>query len=329
MINRVLLYNSGGGMGDSIQLLPLIETLKSVLKNVDFYYLSAHQNYFNSTLKDFNCKIKTLDLGIKYFGFRWWQALIVKKKIINLNIKKFDLIIDLQSKVRNTLILKMIPCVNFISPCFNFKLSSLPIKITKGNQIYKDVLEAFNIMYKKKLELKNYDILKIDNSFFLESKKLLPGTGYVGFSITQGNVYRKKRWPLENIINLSNILIRNNKIPVFLIEKTNTNLINKIKKLLPGALFPENNSDLSSPALVTCLGKRLELAITIDNGIMHLLSLSNVPMISLFGPTDPEKFSPKYKNSIVLDSKKIYKTKDISSITVEDVLKEVKQYLNF
>ena len=29
MINRVLLYNSGGGIGDSIQILPLIDTLKS------------------------------------------------------------------------------------------------------------------------------------------------------------------------------------------------------------------------------------------------------------------------------------------------------------
>jgi ADP-heptose:LPS heptosyltransferase len=48
-------------------------------------------------------------------------------------------------------------------------------------------------------------------------------------------------------------------------------------------------------------------------------------MISLFGPTDSEKFAPKYESSIALDSKKIHNTKDISSITVEDVLKEVKE----
>ena len=43
---------------------------------------------------------------------------------------------------------------------------------------------------------------------------------------------------------------------------------------------------------------------------MHMLSLSKVPMISLFGPTDAEKFAPEYKNSIVLDSKKLYNTND-------------------
>ena len=81
MINRVLLYNSGGGIGDAIQILPLIYTLRSELKNAEFHYLSAHENHFNSTLKDFNSEINSLNLDIKYFGFRWWHALIVKKKI--------------------------------------------------------------------------------------------------------------------------------------------------------------------------------------------------------------------------------------------------------
>ena len=80
MINSLLLYNSGGGIGDSLQILPLITTLKSNLKNTKFFYLSAHENHFNSSLRDFNTQINTLDLNIKYFGFRWWHTLVVKKK---------------------------------------------------------------------------------------------------------------------------------------------------------------------------------------------------------------------------------------------------------
>ena len=75
MIKRLLIYNSGGGIGDSIQLLPLINTLKNELKNTNFYYISAHQNHFNSTIKDFNCNLESLDSGVKYFGFRWWHFL--------------------------------------------------------------------------------------------------------------------------------------------------------------------------------------------------------------------------------------------------------------
>ena len=83
MINRVLLYNSGGGIGDAIQILPLVNTLKDELKNTKFYYLSAHENHFNSTLKDLNCEIETLNLKIKYFGFRCWHVFVVKiKKVL-------------------------------------------------------------------------------------------------------------------------------------------------------------------------------------------------------------------------------------------------------
>ena len=38
MVNRVLLYNSGGGVGDALQILPLIDTLKNELKNTEFSY---------------------------------------------------------------------------------------------------------------------------------------------------------------------------------------------------------------------------------------------------------------------------------------------------
>ena len=127
MIDRILLYNSGGGVGDAIQILPLIVTLRNELKNTKFYYLSAHENHFNSSLKDLNCHINTLNLDIKYFGFRWWHLLILKRKIKEKKIEKFDLIIDLQSKIRNSLLLKMIPHKYFISSCFNFKLAILDV----------------------------------------------------------------------------------------------------------------------------------------------------------------------------------------------------------
>ena len=258
-----------------------------------------------------------------------WHAFAIKNIIKKKNIDDFDLIIDLQSKLRNSLILKLLPYKRFISSCMNFQLSKPRIRIKKNKKINTTIIQAINYMYNTNYVLKDFDINKIDKKFFNESERLLPKNNYVGFSITQGNVYRKKEWPIKNIFECCKKLKEKNKIPVFLIEKKNKILKEKIKKLIPDALFPEHDSNLSSPALVTCIGTRLDFAITIDNGIMHMLSLAKVPLISLFGPTDSEKFAPKYKGSIVLDSKKIYKTKKISSITSEDVLQAVKQHLNF
>ena len=52
-----------------------------------------------------------------------------------------------------------------------------------------------------------------------------------------------------------------------------------------------------------------------------MMSLSKIPMVVLFGPTNSEKFAPKYKSIKILDSKVLYKSDDINLITVNDVLK--------
>ena len=315
MTKKLLIYNSGGGIGDSIQLFPLILTLQNIYQKSEIYYLGAHENHYLGRLKEYNIKVKTLNLGLKYFGFRWWHLFLIKKKFLKLKLDEFDLIVDCQSKLRNTIILKQIPSKAFYSSTFKNRFCS---------GLNRPAAEFWS-----HLKTIDYDIKKIPKKYFDESIRLLPDKNYIGFSLTQGNVYRRKEWPLNKIIKLSEELVKNNKIPVFLIEKKYQELKNKIKSAIPSALFPEHETSLDSPALVTCIGARLDLAITIDNGIMHMLSLSKVPIISLFGPTNANKFAPQYKNTKVLDSKKIYNSKNVSDITVEDVLQASKQLLNF
>ena len=84
-------------------------------------------------------------------------------------------------------------------------------------------------------------------------------------------------------------------------------------------MFPESQSELSCPALVTALSSRLDQAVSIDNGVMHMMSLADIPMIVLFGPTNSEKFAPKNNYIKIIDSKKIYNSKDIETITVDEV----------
>ena len=150
---------------------------------------------------------------------------------------------------------------------------------------------------------------------------MLPDKNYIGFSLTQGNVYRKKSWSIDNFMDLATKIDEKSMIPVFFIEKEEIELVNEIKSKLPNALFPEHHSNISCPALVTALTSRLNLGISVDNGIMHMMGLANIPMIVLFGPTDPEKFAPKINSIKILDSKIMYKSKDINSITVHDVFK--------
>ena len=314
-MKKILIYNSGGGLGDSIQLFPLLISLKNHFKKANFYYLGAHTNHFIGALKEYSIKLETLELGLKYFGFRWWHILVAKSRASKNTFGKFDLIIDLQTKFRNSFILSKIPHELFYSKTLNGFFSSKKIKSYSHNH-----LENLSLFLEEDVIEMEFKVNKLPKALISEAKRLLPNTNYVGFSITQGNEYRKKSWSIFKFTALANKILSKNKIPVFFIEKNNIELIDKIKNQVPAAIFPEINSKFACPALVTALSSRLDTAVSIDNGIMHMIGLANIPMIVLFGPTNSEKFAPKNKFVKVLDSKIIHKTKDINSIEVDEVL---------
>jgi ADP-heptose:LPS heptosyltransferase len=313
-VKKILIYNSGGGLGDSIQIIPLILSLKNHYRRSTIFYLGAHTNHFEGKLKEFNIKVQTLELDLKYFGFRWWHLLFAKKNFFKKNEVIFDLIIDLQTKFRNSLILKRIPHTHFCSTTFNNLFSTKKIKYKSKNHI-----ENLSIFLEEKIKAINFNCSKLPKNLVNEAKKLLPKSNYIGFSITQGNEYRKKSWSIYKFISLANKSLIKNKTPVFFIEKNQEHIIEKIKNQVPGALFPETRSELACPALVTALSSRLDQAVSIDNGVMHMMGLADIPMIVLFGPTNSEKFAPKNNYIKILDSKKLHDTSDIESITVDEV----------
>ena len=313
-MKKILIYNSGGGLGDSIQIIPLILSLQNHYKKCRLFYLGAHQNHFNNKLKEYDIKIETLKINLKYFGFRWWHLFIVKNNFKKINENKFDLIVDLQSKFRNTLILKRIPHVDFYSTTFKNIFSSKKINFKSKNH-----LENLSFLLGETIKHINFDINKLPKNLINEAKKLLPKSGYIGFSVTQGNTYRKKSWSIYKFISLANKVLIKKKTPVFFIEKNQEHIVDKIKNQVPSALFPEINSQLSCPALVTALSSRLDQAVSIDNGVMHMMGLANIPMIVLFGPTKSKKFAPKNNHTKILDSKIIHNNIDIDSISVDEV----------
>ena len=173
-MNKILIYNSGGGLGDSIQIIPLILSLKNHYKKSKIFYLGAHPNHFDGKLKEYNIKVQKLDLNLKYFGFRWWHLFFVKQNFNKKNYDKFDLIIDLQSKFRNSLVLKRIPHDHFYSTTFGCLFSS-----KKNKYKSKKHIENLSIFLNEKIKIINFNCSKLPKNLIKEAKKLLPKSNYI------------------------------------------------------------------------------------------------------------------------------------------------------
>jgi len=166
-MKKILIYNSGGGLGDSIQIIPLILSIKNHYRRSNIFYLGAHPNHFEGKLKEYNIKVQTLELNLKYFGFRWWHFLFARKNFYKKNDTKFDLIIDLQTKFRNSLILKKIPHSHFYSTTFGSLFSTKKIKYKTKNH-----LENLNIFLQEKIKTISFNCNKLPKNLLKEKKKL-------------------------------------------------------------------------------------------------------------------------------------------------------------
>ena len=126
--------------------------MQNTFKNYEIFYISAHDNHYNGKLKEYNINVKDLKIDIKYFGFRWWHLFVTKNKFYKLKIDKFDLIIDLQSKLRNTIILKKIPAISFYSSTFNFLFCSANKSYLKNSNLCEMTLTNLEKLLDKKID---------------------------------------------------------------------------------------------------------------------------------------------------------------------------------
>ena len=298
-IKNILIINSGGGFGDTVQYIPLLNWINENYPNIKlYYYANDYENYyFENSLKGLiNDNIKIIKNFPIYFGFRLNHYFKSKKLAKNNNLKYFDLIIDNQTKLRNLLIYKNIPHKYFFSPTFNYFFCNPKIKNNyKSKGLIARVVKFLEIMTNKNIEL-NYTI-NIHHKFIKKSDSLLPNNEkYFGLSLVAGHKTRKKQFNKIQIIKTINYFAEKY-LPVFFIQENNKDMINLIKENIPNAIFPEHNveTEFKSPELLVALADKMDFNISIDNGVAHLLALSKSKTFCFY-PGNAEKFKPLRNN---------------------------------
>jgi len=189
---------------------------------------------------------------------------------------------------------------------------SNPISFFQKNpHVQLRVINYLEKFLNKALDIKNIQI-KIPAQYKQEANKLIDDRKrYVGFSIKAGHKTRIKEFQLIEIIKTAQYFAGKKFIPVFFIEPKYIEEINLIKKHIINAYFPEHlaSPELQNPALVMAIANKMSFNISIDNGVMHMLTLASPKLIVFFNKSS-EKFKPIKNNSFVYDCEKNKETID-------------------
>jgi ADP-heptose:LPS heptosyltransferase len=155
-------------------------------------------------------------------------------------------------------------------------------------------------------------------------RRLPDGPTYVG--VAPGSRQANKNWPLENYAEVARALMARGVTPVFLLGPQEGDVEARIRADAPGAMVLRADPAASAGDgldLLIAEGQRFAALVANDNGVGHLLGASGVPVVSLFGPTDPARWAPVAPANTILRASDFGGGEAIEAIPVEPVVEAV------
>jgi ADP-heptose:LPS heptosyltransferase len=253
------------------------------------------------------------------------RALFARHPILD---RHFDLIVDTQRYFGRTLFLRRIPHQRFISGTWRYLLSNArpprPLPVRPPRLVDK-LLGLAAAATGHPIEVANP--IPLPEAWRARAAALLPqGPVYVGLAPGAGRQETGKCWPIDAFIAVARAQAERGRVPVFLLGPEENQWLDRLRGAVPEARFPEadNEGPIRGPCLVAALGERLASAVANCSGTGHLLAAGGAPMVSLYGPTRPEKYAPFARALISLKAQD-YGSARIDAIPLDAVLAAVER----
>ncbi|MEO5374787.1 MAG: glycosyltransferase family 9 protein [Alphaproteobacteria bacterium] len=324
----VLVYVGLDRVGDALLKLPFVRGLRQRFPGARITWVAGRDtSVYASVMKPvvaglIDEVIEKADLGLHP------RELLGR----SLGGRRFDLIIDTQRVGLASLILWRIPHQRFISPFGQFMLSSRrpPRGYRFPKLMVRQLLDLLELAGDHQVPTPATIEITIDDALDQAAASLLPpGPVYVGFAPGAGG--RPKCWPLDRFVAAAKAGTERGRVPVFLIGPQELDWVEPLRSALPGALFPLQVEGMRerfgfSPLFTIALGRRLAASLSNDSGVGHMLAASGTPLVSLFGPTSPQKFTPMTRDLTIL-SAQTWGGRDMSLIPVAAVVEAMEQTL--
>ena len=323
---KILVYVGLDLLGDGIIKIPFLYNLRKIFPNSEITWLAGKgKSTIKEALKPISKELIDFikdDAGI---GSNF-SELFFKSKIS----KNYDIVIDTQKRLLTTLIVRKIKTKLFISPSCNFLVSDIKPNIKQQTKsLAEDLLDLSLLLTYDKNAFTEKIILPA--LYKKNSKNFDDRYNFKKVAICPGASNEWKRWPKESFSEIANYLIKKNFLPVFFLGPNERNLYKFFKDEIPKALFPlqMESKQKTDPIQTIALSSTCNFGISNDTGCGHLLGISGIPLITLFGRTNEVKFRPfnYFNTNIVISSSSFNKNAEISSIPITIVKNKIDEII--
>lgn len=232
--------------------------------------------------------------------------------------KKYDLIVDLRNSA-----LPFFLRSKYRTSFFDRKNSKIHMKnkhLQRLSGVHPFVTEQCEPKALEITDAVKEKIRNLQQDHYLESDQFL--------IVAPGAASSGKRWSVESFAKTADeVMASHHMKAVFIGHENDNNIINKITKQMHNDAI--NLAGKLSLIEVAALMTKTRFVLANDSAPMHLASRLNIPVIALFGPSDPNKYGPWGTNGLYLKSE----VQDsgythINLIKVELVLEKINQLLS-
>lgn len=325
-VGSVLVYVGGDLIGDGIMKLPFVRALRQAFPAARITWCAGkHESVYASDLAPLVDGL--IDEVVENAGFDRPLSRALHRP---LDGRQFDMVIDTQRGVLATLLLRRVRHRRFLSGAADFLLSDVrpPRGYRRPESMVRQLLDL--VAFASGRPSAPGAPISLPPEARVAAEAALPdGPIYVGLAPGAGGLH--KRWPLDRFIALARKQAARGRTPVFVLGPDEENLAARLKAEVPEAVIPASDpasgrAGSRDPAFTIAVGHRLAAAVANDAGVGHLLALADVPLVSLFGPTRPEKFAPAARRLKIVKAQD-HGGDDMAAIPLEAVADAVERHL--
>ncbi len=328
----VLIYSCEEVIGDGILKLTFARQVRQRFPNARITWIAGTgKTVYASVLKPVAEKfidevIEEAGIGDKTHQlFTMWSPL---------RGRAFDLIIDTQRLVARTMILKRIRHGTFISGTAEFFFSDVkpPKNFETAPSFVGGLIDMLDLISDRPTD-DGSSVFELSGEYRKVAALLMPvGATYIGIAPGAGD--RRKLWPIDRYLELGRQQAAMGRVPVFLLGPDEAELVDQVRREVPGALLPEwNRSDayphIKGPMLVMALAAHMSAAIANNSGTGHMLAVGGAPLVSIFTQHDPAKYGAQARALKILHALRDYGVDDASRIPLSAALDAIDTFVKY